>query len=138
MSRQTVHSLERGKAEPSLRLALRIAWIFEKRIEEIFSTDLEEKMEILKAEWDVCDRLATAFTEIRVLDQMGVEGWELVGFGIGVLRFRRPKDAPLRAVFAYRRTEGILSNSSRAALESEGWTYCGSWLSVFHYFKKIV
>ncbi|MDP9024128.1 MAG: DUF2812 domain-containing protein [Candidatus Eremiobacteraeota bacterium] len=67
---------------------------------------------------------------------MGTEGWELVSFGVGVLRFRRPKDAPLRIVWTYRRTDGGLSKASREALESEGWTYCGSWLSLYHYFKR--
>lgn len=136
VSRQTVHVLERGKAEPSLRLAMRIAWTFEKRIEEIFSIDLEEKLEILGAEWAYSDRLATAFNEIGVLDEMGREGWELTGFGVGILRFRRPLDTPLRIVWAYRRTDGALSNVSRAALEDEGWAYCGSWLGLFHYFKR--
>lgn len=37
VSRQTVISLERGKYDPSLPLAFRIAALFERPIEEIFS-----------------------------------------------------------------------------------------------------
>ena len=36
VSRQTVHALERGKYDPSLPLAFRIADLFHLRIEEIF------------------------------------------------------------------------------------------------------
>jgi putative transcriptional regulator len=36
VSRQTVISLERGRFDPSLPLAFRIARVFERRIEEIF------------------------------------------------------------------------------------------------------
>jgi putative transcriptional regulator len=36
VSRQTVNALERGKYDPSLPLAFRIAQIFETRIEEVF------------------------------------------------------------------------------------------------------
>lgn len=37
VTRQTIHSLEANKYNPSLILALEIAELFEKRIEEIFS-----------------------------------------------------------------------------------------------------
>jgi len=37
VTRQTIHSLEASKYNPSLILALEIAELFEKRIEEIFS-----------------------------------------------------------------------------------------------------
>ena len=39
VSRQTVISIEKGKYDPSLPLAFKIARIFEKRIEEIFRDD---------------------------------------------------------------------------------------------------
>ena len=39
VSRQTVNSLERGKYDPSLPLAFRIAQLFGKRIEEVFTPD---------------------------------------------------------------------------------------------------
>ena len=36
VSRQTVNALERGKHDPSLSLAFRIAQVFDTRIEEVF------------------------------------------------------------------------------------------------------
>ncbi len=39
VSRQTVNALERGRYDPSLPLAFRIAAVFDRRIEEIFSLD---------------------------------------------------------------------------------------------------
>ena len=45
VSRQTVNAIETGKYDPSLPLAFKIAAIFNKRIEEIFSNDANEKSE---------------------------------------------------------------------------------------------
>ncbi len=39
VSRQTVNALERGKYDPSLPLAFKIAKLFKRRIEEIFEPD---------------------------------------------------------------------------------------------------
>ena len=39
VSRQTVNALERGKYDPSLPLAFRIARLFDRRIEDIFEPD---------------------------------------------------------------------------------------------------
>jgi putative transcriptional regulator len=39
VSRQTINALERGKYDPSLPLAFRIARLFGRRIEEIFHPD---------------------------------------------------------------------------------------------------
>jgi putative transcriptional regulator len=36
VSRQAIHAIERGKAEPSVTLALRLARIFELRVDELF------------------------------------------------------------------------------------------------------
>jgi putative transcriptional regulator len=41
VSRQTINALERGKYDPSLPLAFRIARLFERRIEDIFDPDGE-------------------------------------------------------------------------------------------------
>jgi len=37
VSRQTINALERGRYDPSLPLALRIARLFERSVEQIFS-----------------------------------------------------------------------------------------------------
>lgn len=39
VSRQTVNAIEKGKFDPSLPLAFRIARYFDQRIEDIFSDD---------------------------------------------------------------------------------------------------
>ena len=39
VSRQTVNAIETGKYDPSLPLAFRIARLFERRIEDIFTPD---------------------------------------------------------------------------------------------------
>ena len=43
VSRQTVNALERGKYDPSLPLAFRIARLFGRRIEEVFQPEDERK-----------------------------------------------------------------------------------------------
>lgn len=41
VSRQTINSIETGRYEPSLRLAVRLAQNFDKPVEEIFDVDAE-------------------------------------------------------------------------------------------------
>ena len=36
VSRQTIHAIERGKTEPSLGLALKLAKLFELKVDELF------------------------------------------------------------------------------------------------------
>jgi putative transcriptional regulator len=43
VSRQTINALERGKYDPSLPLAFKIARLFERTIEEIFEPESERK-----------------------------------------------------------------------------------------------
>ena len=136
ISRQTVIALEQSKTDPSLSLALRVAWLFRKPIEDIFHADLDEQMTVLNEAWEFKRKSATAFNELGILEEMGREGWELTGFGAGSLHFRRPESALLRRPWLYNRTNGMLATSERTALEQAGWTFCGSWVGVFHYFKR--
>ena len=39
VSRQTINALETGKYDPSLELAFKIAYLFDKQIEDIFQPD---------------------------------------------------------------------------------------------------
>ena len=41
VSRQTIHSIEKSKFNPSVKLALRIAQLFEKKVEDIFYLEEE-------------------------------------------------------------------------------------------------
>lgn len=137
MSRQAVTAIETGKSEPSLSTALRIAWLFDVPVEDVFAVDLEEKMTFLDASWEYQDRLATAFDEVGVLDEMGRQGWEMTGFGPLVLHFRRPEDPALRSPWGYQRIAELGTPRRRAELEQGGWTYCGSWMNAYHYFKRV-
>ena len=136
VSRQTVNALESGRSDPALPLTFRIAWLFGEPVEKIFLADLEERMDVLNATWQYQDRVATAFDEVNVMDRMGQEGWEMIGFGPAYLRFRRPEDETLRIVWQYQREPGILSSAKRSRYEADGWTYCGSWMGLMHYFKR--
>jgi len=42
VSRQSINAIETGKYDPSLPLALKIARVFEKRVEEIFELEEED------------------------------------------------------------------------------------------------
>jgi len=42
VSRQAINAIETGKYDPSLPLALKIARVFEKRVEEIFELEEED------------------------------------------------------------------------------------------------
>ena len=48
VTRQTVNAIEKGKFDPSLPLAFKIARLFELSIEEIFQDALESKSEVNK------------------------------------------------------------------------------------------
>ena len=136
VSRQGAHALETGKSVPSLLLALRVSWLFGTPIEEIFTVELEEKMTLTQAKWEYSDRLATALDEVGLLERMGHEGWEMIGIGPLVINFRRPEENAFRCAWEHRRLNGALASRTRQSLEDEGWLYCGTWMGVFHYFKR--
>lgn len=136
LSRQAVNALETGRSDPSLQTALRLAWLFDARVEDLFLIDLEEKMTLLDEAWEYQDRAATAFDEVGVMDEMGRQGWELTGFGPMVLHFRRPEKPELREPWRYLRITELLSTRQRERTEQEGWSYCGSWMGALHYFKR--
>lgn len=136
VSRQTVNALESSKNDPGLSLALRISWLFKLPVESIFVADLDEKMLTMSEKWEYLDKMATAFDEVGILEKMGVDGWEMTGFGAMVLRFRRPENPQLRRPWEYQRLSGLLLGDERSRMERDGWLYCGSWMSVFHYFKR--
>ena len=43
VSRQTIHAIENGKFNPSVKLALRIAQFFDCKVEDIFYLKMEDK-----------------------------------------------------------------------------------------------
>ncbi|MFN4249851.1 helix-turn-helix domain-containing protein [Deinococcus sp.] len=138
ISRQTVNNFETGRNDPSLLLAFRISWLLELPLEEIFMVTPEERIGLVGGTWEYQDRLATAFNELSVLEQMGTEGWELISFGPLVLNFRRPEDPSMRVRWYYQRRQGLLTEKLRQETEREGWVYAGSWAGTYHYFKRLV
>jgi DNA-binding XRE family transcriptional regulator len=136
LSRQTVIAIEQSKTDPSLSTALRVSWIFRKPVESIFLADIEEQMVALNETWEYKKKTATAFNEIGVLERMGEDGWEMTGFGLAALHFRRPENSGLRRQWEYERVKGPLTATNRGELEKQSWMFLGSWMGTFHYFKR--
>ena len=75
---------------------------------------------------------ANAFNEMRILEEEGRQGRELVGTGALSLYFRQ---TPSR--WEYRRLVGLTAQKDIAGLEREGWRHVSSWFP-FHYLKRPV
>ena len=75
---------------------------------------------------------ATAFNEMQILENEGKAGYHLVGFGPLYLTVLASPH-----VWEHRRLLSFTVTSEREHLETEGWTYVGSWFP-FHYFKRII
>jgi hypothetical protein len=73
---------------------------------------------------------ATAFNEMRMLEQEGRNGRELVGTGAFTLYFRQ---TPRR--WEYRRVAAASLDAAETMLRGQGWTHVSSWF-LFHYFKR--
>jgi DNA-binding XRE family transcriptional regulator len=136
ITRQTVIAIEQSKTDPSLSTAMRVGWLFRKPVESIFLADLDEQMIALNEAWEYKKKTATALNEMGVLEQMGEDGWEMTGFGAAALHFRRPENTEFRRKWEYKRVNGLLTNASRAELEKQLWSFLGSWMGAFHYFKR--
>ena len=117
---------------------MRVGWLFKLPIERVFIANLDERIAFLRETWDLRETPATAFNEERVLMKMGAQAWEMTGFGPNVLHFRRPTNPQLRSPWAYQRLEGFVTAKKRKELERSGWVYSGSWMGLFHYFKRHV
>ncbi len=136
VSRQTVIAIEQSKTDPGLSTAMRLGWLFRKPVESIFLADLDEQLIALHETWEYKTRTATAFDEMGVLERMGEDGWEMTGFGLAALHFRRPENAELRRRWEYTRVNGLLTKVKRDDLEKRSWSYLGNWMGAFHYFKR--
>lgn len=78
---------------------------------------------------------ATAFDEMAILADLGLDGWELTGVRDFGLHARRPVEAEPWTAWRYERRTAIRRGPVLAAMEAEGWTPCGRW-ATFHYFKR--
>lgn len=74
---------------------------------------------------------ATAFNEMRIMEQEGLNGRELVRTGMLALFFRATERQ-----WEYRRIAAVSPNPPVESMSREGWTYVSSWFP-FQYFKRV-
>jgi hypothetical protein len=84
--------------------------------------------------WNYARRKATALDEVKILEEMGREGWELVDLGAYYLEFRRPVDEEKAAKWEYERYGGLNHKGVRRDKLSREWEPAGRW-ALFLYFK---
>lgn len=78
---------------------------------------------------------ATAFGEMRVLEDAGRQGWELVDVGAYALHCRRPRDLEAARRWEYSRRVSVDRQTIVEDMTALGWEPCGLWLPN-HYFKR--
>ncbi len=74
---------------------------------------------------------ASAFNEMRLLENEGREGYHLVDFGVLYLAMQASNKQ-----WDHRREMALNITGKRSRLEKAGWTYVGAWFP-FHYFKRV-
>jgi hypothetical protein len=75
---------------------------------------------------------ATAFNEMRMLEEEGRKGRELLATGPLKLFFRQTRQR-----WEYQRVVATSAKAASDSLRGDGWTFVSSWF-VFHYFKRPV
>lgn len=80
---------------------------------------------------------ATAFDEVKILADLGRDGWEVTGVRDFGLHARRPEEPPARTTWEYERRQAVRRGPVLNEMEAAGWRQCGNWL-MFHYFKRPV
>lgn len=78
---------------------------------------------------------ATAADEMRILADLGHDGWELTGVRDFGLHARRPIEPETRRGWEYARRTAMRQGPVLAEMRGEDWVPCGRWLT-FHYFKR--
>jgi len=78
---------------------------------------------------------ATAFGEMRLLEEAGRQGWELTDVGSYALYCRRPRDTEAADRWEYSRRVSVDRRTILEDMTELGWEPCGVWLP-FHYFKR--
>lgn len=74
---------------------------------------------------------ATAFNEMRLLEEAGADGWQLVGCGPLQLHVRRPHGGG--PPWEHRRVLG--GHASDGRLANEGWELATTWM-MFRYYRR--
>jgi len=91
--------------------------------------------EAADARWVERTFRATAFGEMRVLEDAGRQGWELTDVGYYALNCRRPRDLEAVRRWEYSRRVSADHQAVLEDMSALGWEPCGLWLP-FHYFKR--
>lgn len=79
---------------------------------------------------------ATAFDEMKILSDLGQDGWELIGVRDFGLHARRAENPSTRGIWEYERRQALRPGPISEDMEAAGWTPCGHWV-IFHYFKRL-
>ena len=82
------------------------------------------------ADGDIVAGGATAINEVRLLEEEGRKGRELVAVAPFKLVFRQTGHA-----WEYRRLAALAPTRQMARLQTQGWSHVASWFP-FHYFKR--
>jgi len=85
--------------------------------------------------WNYTKRTATALDEVGIMEVMGRDSWELIGFGPFYLEFRQPDSSDLAMQWEYHRYTGMNHSKERSERLREGWEPAGQW-GPFLYFKR--
>lgn len=107
----------------------------EEYAEQLLHREEHRAGEAADAQWMERTFRATAFGEMRVLEDAGRQGWELTDVGAYALHCRRPRDLQVAHEWEYRRRVGVDRQAILEDMTALGWKPCGLW-SPFHYFKR--
>ena len=107
----------------------------EEYAEQLLLREERRAGEAADARWSERTFRATAFDEMRVLEEAGRQGWELTDVGAYALHCRRPRDPEAAHRWEYSRRVGVDRQAILDDMTTLGWEPCGSWLP-FHYFKR--
>lgn len=103
--------------------------------EQLLLREERRSGEVAQSKWVERTFRATAFGEMRLLEDAGRQGWELVDVGAYALRCRRPRNTEATRQWEYRRRVSVDRQAILEDMTSLGWEPCGLWLP-FHYFKR--
>ena len=87
------------------------------------------------AKWAERTFRATAFGEMKILKDAGLQGWELTDVGGYALHCRRLHGLEAATQWEYSRRVSVDRQAILEDMTALGWEPCGAWMP-FHYFKR--
>lgn len=103
--------------------------------EQLLLREERQADQAANAQWTERTFRATAFGEMKVLEEAGQQGWELTDVGAYALHCRRPRDPKAARRWEYSRRVSVDRQTILEDMTELGWEPCGFWLP-FHYFKR--